>query len=331
MGTVRWGILGTGNIARKFVTGLSAVPGAEALAVGSRHRDSAEAFANSFNMPRRYASYEALVNDPDLDVIYVATPHPLHHPNMRMSLQAGKAVLCEKPFTINAEEAADIIALAREKKRFVMEAMWTRFLPAYVKIRELVAEGTIGDVRMVTADFGSRLEFDPKSRIFDLALGGGALLDVGVYPISLASMLLGTPSSMVSQATLGTSGVDELCAMLFHYPQGQMALLSGANRVKTPQEALIAGTEGMIKIPSPWWRAERFTLLVPGKDDQEFYLPLAGNGWNYQAVEVGECLSAGRIESTVMPLDETLAIMQTMDRLRADWGLVYPMESPGQS
>ena len=327
MDKIHWGILGTGMIATKFAEGLMALPDAELVAVGSRSQSSADDFGYEFDVPHRHASYTALADDPDVDVVYVATPHPFHRENSILCLEGGKAVLCEKPFAINASEAEDIIALAREKGLFLMEAMWTRFLPVLVRTRELVAKGTIGEVRALFADFGFRTAFDPKSRLFDPQLGGGALLDVGVYTISLASMVFGTaPSRINGMAHLGQTGVDEQSAVILGYDQGQLAILAVAVRTEMPQEAVLVGTEGRIRLHAPWWRSTTLTLSRPREKDEVLHLPYEGNGYNYEAAAVMDCLRAGKTESDVMGLDETLAIMQTLDRIRAQWDLRYPME-----
>jgi predicted dehydrogenase len=239
-------------------------------------------------------------------------------------LRAGKAVLCEKPFTINAAQAEDVIAVARQEGRFLMEAMWSRFLPAMARVRELVAEGAIGHVQMLSADFGFRAAVT-KGRLFNPELGGGALLDVGVYNLSLASMIFGAPSRVASLAHLGETGVDELAAMILGYDGGQMAILHTAVRTTTPQEAILMGTEGWVRLHSPWWRPDTFTVAVSGQEES-VHLPFEGNGYGHEATEVMACVRAGKLESDVMPLDETLQILETMDQLRAQWGLKYPME-----
>jgi predicted dehydrogenase len=322
----RWGILGTGFIAGAFAAGLTALDDAEILAVGSRTQAAADVFANKFNIPRQYPSYKALADDPDVEVIYVSTPHSLHCENTLLCLDAGKAVLCEKPFAINTAQADTMIQKAREKRLFLMEAMWTRFLPVLVRVRELLANGAIGEPRMINADFGFRTNFNPAGRLFDPNLGGGGLLDVGIYPLSLASMVFGNATRISSMATLGETGVDEQSAFILGYEDGQLAVLSTAIRTNTPQTASIIGTEGYIRIHSPWWRGTTFTLSVQGKSDEVFECPLTGNGYNYQAAEVVRCLREGKLESDVMPLDETRSIMATMDSIRAQWGLKYPME-----
>ena len=322
---IRWGILATGTIAQKFATGLSVLPDAELVAVGSRSEASAAAFAHQFSIPHVHSSYEALAHDPDVDVIYVATPHSYHKENSLLCLEAGKAVLCEKPFAINAQEAAAVINFAREKGLFLMEAMWTRFLPALVKVRQLISDGTIGEPRMLQADFGYRTGFNPTARHFAPELGGGALLDVGIYPLSLASMLWGKPTHIGSAVHLGETGVDEQAAAVLSYPSGAIALISTAIRTNTPHEAWIMGTEGRIKIHAPWWVGTTLTLVTDGQE-QIIEAPMVGNGYNYEAAAVMNSLRSSQTEHPLMPLDETLALMQTMDKIRAQWGLRYPGE-----
>lgn len=323
--TINWGILGPGSISTKFAQGLKEVPDARITAVGSRDLDRAKVFADNFNAPNAYGSYEALVADPDVDVIYIGTPHSFHKDHTLLCLNAGKHVLCEKPFAINAAEAQEMVTFAREKKLFLMEAMWSRYLPTLVKVRELIADGAIGDLRMVQADFGFRAGVNPEGRLFKPALGGGALLDVGIYPLSLAHMVLGTPDRITSMAELGSTGVDEQTAFILGYDSGPIAVLSTAIRTNTPHEATIIGTSGWIKIHSPWWISDILTLKTDGQV-QMISCPFVGNGYNYEAVEAGDCIRAGKTESDIMPLDETLALIKIMDQIRAQIGLKYPME-----
>lgn len=323
--TIHWGILGPGSIANRFADGLSSVPSAKLHAVGSRTQARADEFADKHSAPKRYDSYEALAADPDVQVVYIATPHPQHKDAALLCLKNGKSVLLEKPFTVNAKEAAEVIEFARAQDLFIMEAMWARFFPAMVKVRELVASGAIGDVRMVQADFGFRTGVDPEGRLFNLALAGGGLLDVGVYPISLASMFLGTPTEVSGLAQIGETGVDEMAAVTLKYSGGQLASIVTGVRVNTPSEATIFGTDGSIKLHAPFWNLSEMTVNAGGKSEQ-LSTPYENGGFNYEAQEVMDCLRAGKNESAVMPLDETLSIMQTMDTLRAQWGLKYPME-----
>lgn len=324
--TIRWGILGPGNIAHAFAEGLTAVPDAELLACASRTQEHAAAFGEKWQVPRCYGSYEELVADPDVDAIYIATPHPMHYEHTLLCLQYGKAVLCEKPFTVNARETEAIIAAARSAQRLVMEAMWSRFLPHVRQAEQLVQEGAIGDVRLLQADFAFRCGWDLHSRLLDPALAGGGLLDVGVYTVSLAQLFFGTPVAVAGQAHLGETGVDEQAVMALAYPEGRLASLCCGVRTNSPHEALIMGTDGCIRLHSPWWRPSALTLSVYGQDDKRIEPAITGNGYNYQAIEFGRCLREGLTESPLRPLDETLAVMRTLDTLRAQWGLVYPME-----
>ncbi len=321
----RWGIIGPGSIAHKFATGLRALDDAQIVAVGSRSQDRADAFADTYDVSNRHASYEALAEDPEVDAVYVATPHPFHKENSILCLKAGKPVLCEKPFTINQHEAREVIEVARSEGVFLMEAMWTRFLPITKQVKAWVTDGAIGEVRMLYADFGFRARLNPKGRLFDLALGGGGLLDIGIYPISYASIIFGTqPATISSQAHIGETGVDEQAAMVFGYEEGQLALISCGVRVKTPHEAKILGTDGMITVPKFW--DGRTAILSAGGKEEVITLECTGNGYECEAAEVAHCVREGKLESDLMSHDDTLANMQTLDAIREQWGLKYPME-----
>jgi predicted dehydrogenase len=326
---IRWGILGTGNIAHQFARGLAVLPDAALVAVGSRAQETADAFGAEFDVSNRHASYEALAADAEVDVVYISTPHPFHHANTLLCLNGGKHVLCEKPFAMNAQQAREMIATARAHSLFLMDAIWTRFLPAMVKTRKLLAKGAIGDVRMLLVDFGFRAQFNPEARLFNPKLGGGALLDVGIYTVQLASMVMGgPPSEIAALAALGETGVDEQTAMTLKYAHGQLAQLSCAVRTATRQEAWIYGTEGRLHLHSPWWRGTKVSLwqATGSENGTTLDLPFEGNGYNYEAAEVMRCIRAGRLESDVMPLDESLELMETLDAARAQWGLQYPDE-----
>lgn len=324
--TIRWGILGTGAIANKFAVGLNHLPGTELVAVGSRSAETARTFGERFSVPRRHSSYQGLADDPEVDIVYVSTPHPFHLENTLLCLGAGKAVLCEKPFAMNAAEVGRAIHFARERGLFLMEAMWTRFLPHMMRVRELLAEGAVGELRMLQVNFGFRAEVEPQSRLFDPALGGGALLDVGVYSVALAHMLFGPPTEVAGFANLGSTGVDEEAALIFHHNEGQLSLLATAIRLDTPHEATLIGTDGWIQIHRSWWNSANFTLHRSGCDPELFEIPCPLNGYNYQVLAINKHLRAGGLESNIMPLDDTLAITETMDRLRDRWGLKYPGE-----
>lgn len=327
MQPIRWGILGTGTMARQFAEGLKSASGAQLHSVGSRTADAAERFGNLFHVPRRHASYTALAEDPEVDVIYIATPHPLHKDNSTLCLNTGKAVLCEKPFTINRAEAETVVSCARRNQCFLMEAMWTRFLPIVRKVHEWVDSGIVGEVRMVRADFGFRAEYIEEPLLFAPEMGGGGLLDVGIYPISLAALFLGTqPCAVSSLATLGKTGVDEQNAILLQYSNGALAMAASAIRTETPQDACIIGEKGYILLHAPFWRGSAATLHLPGKEPQQVNIPLCGNGYNYEAEAVMECMRMGKKECNLMPLDDSIAIMGILDAVRAQWGLRYPME-----
>ncbi len=325
--SVQWGILSTGSIARSFVKGLEAVPDAEPVAVGSRTQHAADAFGDEFGIPRRHPNYAALANDPDVDVIYVATPHSLHKENSILCLKAGKPVLCEKPFTINRSEAEEIVAVAREAGLFLMEAMWTRFLPIMYQVRQWIQDGAIGEVRMVSADFGfGSTPGRTKSRLYDPALGGGALMDVGIYSLSFASMVFRRPPSRVmSMAHIGELEVDEQAGMMLGYDAGEMAMLFTSIQCGTTHWAHIMGTGGVIRIHPPYWRGTTATLVRDGKETV-VERPYDGNGYNCQAEAVGRYLREGKLESDEIPLDETVAILGTMDMIRDQIGLKFPME-----
>ncbi len=323
---VRWGILATGGIARTFAADLKLLPDAKIIAVGSRTRESADRFADDFGIPLRFGSYEELATCPEVDAIYVATPHPFHKQNTLLCLNAGKAVLCEKPFAINAREAQVMVDIARSKKVFLMEAMWVRFTPLFQKVKEWLEDGLIGDIRYLQSDYGFLSDKGPKSRVFNLKLGGGALLDVGVYPVSLASYVFNKqPDVIKTCGYLGATGVDEQSSIIFEYDGSKTASIFSANTLETKKESIIFGTRGSIHIYGPWWQLQNVRVKIDGGDTIEEF-PLQGKGYTHQAIEVMNCLRDGKLESGIMPLRETVAIMKTLDHIRAQWGLKYPME-----
>jgi predicted dehydrogenase len=325
---IRWGILGSGSIAAKFAEALGCVDEADLVAVGSHTDEKANAFGDTYRIPHRYGSYQKLADDKDLDIIYIATPHNLHAENTVMCLNAGKGVLCEKPLAVNARQGQAMVDCARAKQRFLMEAMWTRFLPLMDKVRELLADNAIGQPQMLTADFGFRCSnYEEKQRVLDPHLAGGALLDVGIYPLSLCSMVFGKPLHIHSTATLGQTGVDEQNAVILAFEQGQLAIIYSAQQTETPHEATIMGTEGMIRLHRSWYSGNKLTLTRQGKSEQFMELPSHDNGFVYEIKAVHRDLREGRLENAIMPLDESLAILQTMDAIRKQWGLKYPFES----
>lgn len=323
----KWGIIGPGNISKKFAQGLTGLDDAELYAVASRTPGKGEAFIEEFGGEKAYASYEELVADPKVDAVYVATPHVFHRDNSILCLKAKKPVLCEKPMTVCEKHTREMVDTARKEKVFLMEAMWTRFFPLMEEVRNLIAKGAIGEVRMVNADFGFRGGLNPKGRLFDLNLGGGGLLDVGVYPISFFNMILGEPVSVQGSAQMGETGVDEQAAFVFAHEEGRMAYGACGVRTATPQEAIILGTEGRIHIDAPFWNPRSFSLIKPGEEPVSKEFPIEkGNGYKFEAMAVKAAVESGKIESDVMPHEDSLAVARTMDRLRKQWGLTYPVE-----
>jgi len=321
---IKWGIMGAGNISRHFASDLAHSPNAELTAVVSQTKEKAEVFAREFGAARAYDRYEEFVQDREVDIVYIGTLHPMHKEGMLLCLRHGKAVLCEKPFTMNAQEAEEVIRTARENNLFLMEAMWTRFLPPVAQARQWIAEGRIGEVLALTANFGFDVGWNPGSRLLDKRLGGGALLDAGIYPVSFASMVFGEqPQWIQSTAYIGRTEVDERFAALFRYRNGQTATLNGAVRLRLTNDAYIYGTEGHIHLPGFLFARSAF-LHTSGSIDVEFKDNRKTRGYIFEAEEAMRCLREGRTESDIMPLDETLAIMRTMDAMRKQWGLVYP-------
>ncbi|KUP25618.1 Gfo/Idh/MocA family oxidoreductase [Paenibacillus sp. DMB5] len=324
---VKWGILSTGWIAHKFATDLAHASNGIAYAVGSRSQESADEFARNHGIPVAYATYEELVSDREVDAIYIGTPHPFHKENALLALRAGKAVLCEKPFTVNSAELEEVVAYAREHKLFLMEAMWSRYIPAIVKVREWIAAGRIGDVRLVKADLGFRSDWNPQGRLLNPELGGGALLDVGIYPVSFASMILGAhPESVSSTVHIGETGVDEHFSLLLSYADGKSASLNGGIRLKLTEEAHVFGTDGYIVVKDTLVNPRAAELYIGGELVESFEQERASDGYCFEAEEVGRCLQAGLTESPVMTLDESVSIMKLLDQVRAQWGLKYPGE-----
>jgi len=313
---VRWGVMGTGGIASAFAADLALSERGDIVAVGSRRAETAEAFGERFGIPNRHEGYAALVEDPDVDVVYVATPAPMHIDGAALALRAGKAVLVEKPFTMDAAQARSLVALAREASLFLMEAMWTRFLPHVVAIRELLAGGALGRIVAFTADHGQYFD-DPAHRLFAPELGGGALLDLGVYPVSFASMVLGTPDRVLSLVSPALHGVDGQTSLLLGYPSGAHALLNCMLSAKTPTRAAVIGTDARIEIDGDFYRPSAFTLIPRLGPPTRCEPAHSGNGLRHQADEVARCLDEGLLESPVMPLDESVSIMATMDEARA--------------
>lgn len=327
MRPIRWGILSTGMIAKNFAEVAQKLGGEVVVeAVASRTRKDAEAFAAAYGIPKAYGSYEALAEDPDVDIVYVATPHSRHYEDMMLLLRNGKHVLCEKSFTVSAAQAQAVYDCARGQNLLVVEAFWTKFLPIYREVERRVASGVIGDIRLVTAQYGYTTA--REARKFDPALAGGALLDIGVYCIGFAAMILGyEPEEIGASLLLNRVGTDAYDAVTLRY-DGAMAQLTSAIGANVPVFGGIYGTKGRIEIPN-FKNPQRFTLLVDGREPETFELPFDVNGYEYQMREAQECLRAGRTHSEIMTPGQSVAVMRIMDEVRRQGGLRFPFEVQG--
>ncbi|WP_309102372.1 Gfo/Idh/MocA family oxidoreductase [Microbacterium sp.] len=323
---LRWGILATGGIAGAFASDLRTA-GLDLVAVGSRSQESADAFAARFDIAHAHPSYEALVADPDVDIIYVSTPHPMHHENARLALENGKHVLAEKAFTLNRAEAEDLQKLAAERGLLVMEAMWTRYLPHMVRIREIIAAGTLGEVRAVSADHTQLLPTDPTHRLNDLALGGGALLDLGIYPISFVWDILGEPTSIKAVGRLIETGADAEVATVMTHAGGAISTTLSSSRGAGPNAASVIGTDARIDIDRVWYSPTTFRVVGPdGTVIEEYSSAVDGRGMQYQAFAAERLVADDLLEGDILPIAESVAIMGTLDEIRAQIGVRYPSE-----
>ena len=323
---LRWGILATGGIAHAFARDLRTA-GLDLRAVGSRRLEGARAFAEEFDVARVHGSYEALAADDDIDIVYIATPHPMHAENALLLLEHGKHVLIEKPFTLNADQAIAVRDLARAKGLLAMEAMWTRYLPHMIRIREIIESGTLGEIRAVFADHTQRISDDPAHRLNALELGGGALLDLGIYPVSFAWDMLGAPTSITATARLGGTGADTEVATIFTHASGAVSTTLSSSRAAGPNTAHVVGTEGRIDIDRVWYTPTSFRVTAPdGTVLEEFVSDVEGRGMQFQALAAEEIIAGGAPDSERLPIDETVAIMETLDAVRRQIGLRYPEE-----
>jgi dihydrodiol dehydrogenase / D-xylose 1-dehydrogenase (NADP) len=322
----RWGIVTPGRIAHRFAQALEAVEGARLHAVASRSGDRARAFADQYGAPAAYDSVEGLAVDGDVDVVYVASPHRFHAEQARLCLEAGKPVLLEKPFTVNAAETAGLIDLAGSRKIFLMEALWSRYLPIYQQVREWLDGGAIGDIRFLDSLFAFAPEKDPEDRKFNHELAGGALLDTGVYSVSISEWVTGrSPSSIAASGWIGDTHVDELTAATLSYPNGAVSQFACSFLFDGVNDFTIYGSRGAIRIHHRFWESTEATLTVGGRDETKT-MPFRLNGFEYQIEEVQRCLGDGKTESDRMPLASTLSVMQTMDEIRGQIGLKYAFE-----
>ena len=320
-----WGILGPGGIARAFAKDLTFLEGHTIGAVGSRSLNNAQVFAKDFG-GTAYGSYEELVNDSTIDAIYIATPHPAHHDNVILALNAGKPVLCEKPFAVNAAEAQAMIDAASHNKVALMEAMWARFLPHYAKVREIIASGVLGPILSIHADHGQRLADQNIPRLVDPHLAGGALLDLGIYPISFAHMILGNPQSIKSTAVMTDKGVDAQTSMIFTYDNGAQSVLTTTMIEQTPCRAVVAGLHGWLEIDRTFYNPASMRVILNDGSVTQYPSTYTGHGLREQAESFKRLVQSGKFESEILSWQDTIDIMKTMDTVREQIGLKYPFE-----
>ena len=326
MKTYKWGIIGPGKIANKFAMALRLAGNAELTAVASTNMDRAREFAERYGAARYYDNYEQLVEDPDIDAIYVATPHAFHFDHVLLCLTHHKPVLCEKPLALSNRQVQRMVQSSRDHNTFLMEAMWTRFLPLMEKVLELVHNGQLGTIKYIRADFGFAGAFHPENRLFNLDLGGGALLDIGVYPLFLCLLLLGEPDTIRAGGHLASTGADDSVHAFLGYQNGSTAIMSATFVCQTSITAEIAGTEGMIQLPSPWYKNDSLTLLRPGQEPRTIQVEPMVNGFEYEIRELMACVEKGLIESPLMSHSFSLTMSKVMDTIRGQIGVKYPGE-----
>jgi predicted dehydrogenase len=321
----RWGIIGPGNIAHKFAQGLASIPNARLTAVASRSLDRAQNFAQQYKVPFAYEGYDQILTNREVDIIYIATPHSEHYDNTMMCLDAGMPVLCEKPFTINSKQLVKLVEMARNREVFMMEAIWSLFHPTVQKVIEIRDSGRLGKIKGIIADFCFQLPFNPMHRCFNLELGGGALLDIGIYPVFLTLLLMGRPDEIKSMAVLAETGADESCSMMFKYNNQAIADLKCSFAVDGPIEATFLFEEGRVKINRKWFAPSSLTIIDEKKNTEEITFDYGGNGYHLEAIESMRCLAEGHTESPMLPLSFSLELMEILDEIRRQCGIVYPM------
>jgi predicted dehydrogenase len=332
MTPIRWGILGCGRIARKFASDLLLVSDARLMAVASRQQSTADAFAAEFPAPYRHNSYEALAENPEVDVIYIASPHAMHHEHTLMCLERKKAVLCEKALALNSRQVREMIDKARKEKVFLMEALWTKFLPQHQKVREMIASGTLGEIRSVLVNFGFIPQAPVPQRLLDPALGGGTMLDIGIYNVFITLSVLGRPDEVEATMEPAKSGIDEQCAVLFKYKNGAMAQLFSSFSTNLATEADISGNKGRIHLTHRFYEPGTTIEFFPGRFESKQIIPFhkeSGSGYQFETRHVGECLQKGLTESPIMTFADSLLLMETLDRVRAAAGIRYTADNAG--
>ena len=327
MASYNWGIIGAGHIAGLFAEDLKLLPNARLKAIASRSAERASEFAKKHDIPVHYGSWEEMSADPEIDIVYVASYHPFHFENTLSCLNAGKAVLCEKPFTMNERELDILIRRAREKKVFLMEAIWTRFLPSTKKVMEIIKSGELGNLRNVYADFGFRLDYDPQHRLYDPVKGGGALLDIGIYPVFISLLVAGKPENMQATARFAESGVDHSCNMIFSQANDVISSLNCTLESESPVEANLLFEKGRILMESWWLTPGPIKIFREEQDPEQINFPESGHGYHYEAAEVMKCLDDGLTESPSLPLSFSLDISETLDQVRSICKITYDQDN----
>jgi predicted dehydrogenase len=317
---VRFGILGLGKIASKFAHDINLVEGVELTAVGSRNLQKAQEFAEKFNASFYYSSYEEVLENPSVDVVYIATPHHIHYKNTMQCLNAGKAVLCEKPFAMKASEVVEMIALAREKDLFLMEALWTRFIPGTIKVMNLLKQGVIGEIKVLKADFGFIVSKERAGRLTDPAMGGGSLLDIGIYPVFLSLLLLGKPEEIIAMAQLHNN-TDRQCVVTLKYKES-MALLISSFESNLTTAAVIYGSQGSIRMHAEFHQCSRITVSRNDQSEEVYEIPYEGLGYCHEIKEVRDCLNNNQLESSLMRWSDSFTLMDTLDQIMKQIGMV---------
>ena len=324
---IKWGIIGLGNIANKFAHDINLHSDSILYGVASRNIEKAENFKEKHNAVRAFGSYEELAKCADIDVIYIATPHVFHYENTMMCLREGKSVICEKPMSMNSRQSKEMIDLAKSKNLFLMEALWTRFIPATIKVLELIKNNEIGEIITIKSDFGFNAKSRTKNRLFENKLGGGSLLDIGIYPIFMSLILLGIPENFVASAIINDDNIDTNFNATFNYGNNVEAFLESTFEEQTPIETLIIGEKGIIKLHNPFHFSEKITLSRIGSPDEVFDLSYVGNGYYHEIEEVVNCLKSGKTESEKLPLSFSLSLISLLDEIRKDIGLKYESDN----